>query len=89
MPYTKDQKKIILIGYLKWKKPKEIAELINSFGLGTVSAFDIHNYIQKNEYSWSKKNTYCDRCNIEIKKHPRCKYCTRLLHGEKCTCTLI
>lgn len=88
MSYTKDQKRLILVGYLKWKKPKDIANLINVFGIGEVSAFDIHNYIQKNKLSWTNKKTYCAHCNVEIREHPRCPHCTRLLHGDTCDCTL-
>lgn len=86
MIFNNTQKKLILIGYLKWKTPTEIALLINNFKLGEVRPLDVHNYIQGKQITWRDLTPYCAKCNVKVNVHKRCGICERLVHGENC-CT--
>ncbi len=88
MNFNDTQKEIIKIGYLKWKKPIEIAKLINSFGLGEVTSLQVHNYIQGKHAEWGKLTPFCAKCNHSVKGHKRCPLCTKLVHGDEICCTI-
>lgn len=87
MAFNNTQKHLIKIGYLKWKKPTEIAVLINTLELGSVTPLDIHNYIQGKHQEWAMLIPFCAKCNTNVAQHPRCLICERLNHGEEC-CTI-
>lgn len=75
--FSLEEEKLIKIGYLKWKKPKEIAIFIDRKPL------DVHNFIQGHQIEWGNEHPYCALCNEDIKKHRRCAHCEVLIHEEE------
>jgi hypothetical protein len=77
--------RLIKIGYLKWKTPTDISRGIRILLEVEIRPLDIHNYIQGKHQEWGNARVYCKKCNIDIKHHPRCIFCTKLVHlPERC-----
>ena len=77
MIFSIEEQKLIKIGYLKWKKPKQIALFLN------LTPLDVHNFIQGNHQEWAQEQPFCAICNTDIKKHKKCSLCECLVHDEE------
>lgn len=76
MIFSIEEEHLIKIGYLKWKKPTEIAKFLD------LQPLSVHNYIQAHHISWQNEKPFCYICNDSVEKHLRCSLCESFVHDQ-------
>jgi hypothetical protein len=72
-----------------WKTPTQISKGIRILLEIEIKPLDVHNFIQGHEKNWANSKVYCKQCNVDVKIHPRCPFCTKLIHGDEICCVPI
>jgi predicted ATPase len=75
--FSFEEQEAIKKGYLKWKKPTEIALFLE------LRPIDVHNFIQGKHIEWQDEDTYCAICNEDLIKHTKCSMCESIVHDEE------